>query len=245
MTDTPIELSNIRKDAVLVYSVGRTMLSAGAFDACRAAAMLGTWPYMHTSAYWCLSLTLAIGQATKNNFKYVIACDGDTVFTWKHLAYLYTAAELRPDLDAIAALQMKRQSEAVLFNVNERGVTAMDAGQELVPATLAHFGLTILRTKALMEVPRPWFLRLANPDKPGESIDEDVYFWNQWIKHGKTVAMATRCPVGHVEEFVTWPDESLKPTRQLWADYYQTQTAPAEARKSSWDMANESNQNDL
>lgn len=236
-----IDLSELRKKTVLLYSVGRAMLSAGAFSACEAAAQLGTYPYMTTCAYWCSGLTLGMREAIKNGMEYIVCCDGDTIFDWRHVAYLYAMAEVNPQFDAIAALQVKRQSDAMLWDIRPPGIPSEEKIElnvtEFMPATLAHFGLTIMRTSSLKEVPQPWFLRLADPLRPGESVDEDVYFWRQWTANGRNIQIATRCPVGHVEEYVSLPGEGFQPVRANWARFNVDRIPPEGARRSSWEMS--------
>ena len=97
--------------------------------------------------------------------------------------------------------------------------------------TTAHFGCTLIRMEDLAEVPKPWFY--AEPDKDGrwgdDRLDDDIWFWHQWRKAGKTIYVAPDVRVGHLELVVSEFDEELK-HRQIpvgeWWKRHENKTPP-------------------
>lgn len=239
-----LDMSQIRTTTAILYSVGRTMHSAGAFCAFQACARLGMEPFTHSCAYWSQSLMLTMRSALKSGVRYIVTADGDSIYDWRHVTYLWSLMETNPRADAIAALQCKRRSAAVLMDVRPhdqangeevRSTATLEA--DLVPATVAHFGLTVFRCDALRDVPQPWFLRLPNERKEGETVDEDVYFWRQWIKHQRTLYIASRCNVGHLAEFILWPGADGRHIIQEWNNYNEAEARPKGVRPSAWEMS--------
>ena len=93
---------------------------------------------------------------------------------------------------------------------------------DLTPLTTGHFGLTLIRTKALADLPRPWIWSTPAPDGSwGDGrVDDDIYFWRQWEAHGKTLFNANRVVVGHLELMVKWPGRDLSVLHQRAADFW-------------------------
>lgn len=76
--------------------------------------------------------------------------------------------------------------------------------------------------KDLLDIPHPWFWDQPNSDGqwgPGR-IDADIWFWKQLEKAGKTVLLANRIPVGHLELMVKWPDTSLQTLFQTTSEFH-------------------------
>lgn len=180
---------------------------------CVSAALAphGLSPIKVTGAYWSQSLTAGLEKAIDTS-DFALVIDYDTVFTSKTVEALLVLA-LQSGVDAIAPLQVKRESDSVMFSMP--GVAPdqkCEVNQEWFKTPVqmvgtAHFGLTFLRTNALKRMPKPWFQ--ATPNERGEfnggHIDEDLSFWNKWREAGNTLGMATGVSVGHCELMVTWP----------------------------------------
>ena len=51
-------------------------------------------------------------------------------------------------------------------------------------------------------------------------VDDDIYFWRQWEKAGKTLYNANRVVVGHLELMIKWPGRDLNTFHQRVADFW-------------------------
>ena len=50
-------------------------------------------------------------------------------------------------------------------------------------------------------------------------IDADIWFWKEWHKLGKSLYLANRVPIGHLELMVRWPDLNFEPLFQLPSEF--------------------------
>jgi predicted SAM-dependent methyltransferase len=181
-----------------------------------------------TGVFWgaCLQRIMSdvIGQ---RKFKYVLAIDYDSIFDAHDIAALYRIAE-EEKLDALCALQIGRDRDQL--------ITALDDGtgkplrelpverlKELSWSVLfAHFGLTLIRTDRLAELPKPWFL--GDPGEDGEwadkRVDEDVYFWRKARDVGWKIGMTPQVRIGHLQMVATWAGSDLQPVFQYMPDFH-------------------------
>jgi hypothetical protein len=227
MSETRVDVTDIRKKVLMVYSLPRVALTVNMDCAIRVAGNLSLTYARRSSAYWSLALELVMAEAVEKGFEYVLTVDMDSVFTPNNVLHLYALCKQNPHIDAVAAMQIKRATDLAnpLFCVRgEDGKFATilatdELNGELFKVCQAHFGLTLIRCSALVAVPRPWFLRLPDSETDTGSLDDDIYFWRQWEKHGKSIYIACHNSIGHVQEVVTWPDAALKPVHQLWRDF--------------------------
>jgi hypothetical protein len=86
----------------------------------------------------------------------------------------------------------------------------------------AHFGCTLISTKALKRTPKPWFQ--DQPNKDGEygdgRTDSDIHFWKQFRAGGNRLYITPRVSIGHGEWVSVWPGRDLqKPVFQYVNDY--------------------------
>jgi len=134
----------------------------------------------------------------------VITVDGDSVVSADQIRRLISLVAMRPEVDAIAAIQAKRGSQ-ILLGYRE---DSAEVGREPVPVELAHFGLTAIDVRKLKTVPKPWFWSQPSPDGTwGEDrIDDDIWFWKQWKAAGNSLFMDPQTCIGHVEEMVATVD---------------------------------------
>jgi hypothetical protein len=82
-----------------------------------------------------------------------------------------------------------------------------------VKVDTAHFGLTAIKLDRLKDVPKPWCWSTPTEDglwEDGQKTDEDIYFWRQWQKHGRTIYVDGSVNIGHMEEMVSGFDETGK-----------------------------------
>jgi hypothetical protein len=87
---------------------------------------------------------------------------------------------------------------------------------DLTKLRTGHFGLTMIRTASLKEMPKPWLWSKPAPDNSwGDGrTDDDIYFWRQWAAAGKTLFNANRVVVGHLELMIRWPGRDLSTIHQ-------------------------------
>lgn len=196
-----------------------------------------------TGAFWDQSLTLALDKTmTEAACDYVLTLDYDSVFNAGHVARLIELARVYPEADAIAPLQASRHGGNPLFGLTPATATMSDDGKsaqiergafdaDLVPVRHAHFGLTLIKTSALRAMPRPWFLGVPNAagDWAEGKTDPDIYFWRQWEAAGKSLFIAPRVAIGHLELMVRWMDDAMQPMWQPAKDWEHTRKAPAGA----------------
>jgi hypothetical protein len=230
MPETNVDCSNLAREVQMVYSVPRVTWTANARCAVRIASTLGIDMVEHTSAFWSKSLETALVQTIEaGRYEFALVVDYDSVFSPENVLHLYALAKANQSMDAIAAMQIKRDGEEVLLaRRDEKGefpktLSSSELNNEMFQAEQAHFGLTLIRLSALRDVPRPWFLRIPDPEKESpETLDDDIYFWRLWKKHNKTLYVDCHNGIGHVQEVVTWPGTDLRPVHQLWGEFKRT-----------------------
>lgn len=159
----------------------------------------------YTTCFWHHGLQTVLEECVEQGLDWVLTLDYDSMFTDQHLDSLMATFARHPEIDALAALQCKRGCEKPLMGILEGGTVNVRKDAPFIVDT-AHFGMTLLRVDALRDMPKPWFHGV-----PGEGgswagkgkIDPDIYFWHQWKKNGKTLAVAPHVAIGHLEVMVT------------------------------------------
>jgi len=215
--NTVAVLSAPRFGAVMHFRV-----ALAAFGRARVQYQIGQGAFWHQVI--CNVLEERISDPS---VKYVITCDYDTIFSGEEVLQLYRLMEANPDADAICPLQSKRGDDFALFGIQDKddkpigSIGMYQLNRNLLPVSHGHFGLTIFRAASLRTFNRPWMV--AQPDKDGTwgdgKVDADIYFWKKWIKHGRSLFLAPRITVGHLQEMITWTGRDLKPIYQSIKDY--------------------------
>jgi len=173
-------------------------------------------PIKYTGAFWgqCLQRSM---ETVIDTHDVVLTFDYDTVFTAKTVEALL-ALMMHAGVDAIAPLQTKRESNAVMFalpGVSVDDKTSVDDDWFNKPvqiAETAHFGCTFIRTAAIKKMKKPWFEGRANEqgEYNGGHLDEDIAFWKSFSASGNKLGIATNVSVGHCELMVTWPSRTVE-----------------------------------
>lgn len=173
-------------------------------------------PIKYTGAFWgqCLQRSM---ESVLETSDVILTFDYDTIFSAKTIEALLVLM-MHSGLDAIAPLQTKRESNAVMFalpGIKPEDQTNVEEDWFKKPVqrvATAHFGCTFLRTEALKRVPKPWFLAKANEAGgfDGGHVDEDIAFWRAWEAAGNTLGISTHISVGHAELMITWPSRSAE-----------------------------------
>jgi predicted SAM-dependent methyltransferase len=210
---------------VAVMSMPRLAFSDNMFCALQVATELGLSFTRHTGAYWGQCLERALEGVFAEDCSYVLTVDYDTCFTAKDVRRLAALMEDNPHVDALCAVQVKREEQACLMGLLKEDGTRWPVGEgvpmshfsgELARLYWGHFGLTLLRVSKLRALPHPWFHSVPDPEgKWGEGrLDDDLFFWKKWIDHGNSLYMANRVPVGHAQLMVSWPGADGAPVHQ-------------------------------
>lgn len=167
----------------------------------------------YTGAFWNKCTQNALNDLI-NDVDWILATDYDTVATAFQLQILMKTFAQNPHMDALAAMQPRRGNGAPLMTVKDEktGRFLMQVvGEAPIKCYTAHFGLTLIRTKALRDLQKPWFLHV--PDDKGEfgpaSVDPDIYFWKKWAEAGKTLYTDPNCRIGHLEVMVSIFDDFM------------------------------------
>lgn len=182
--------------------------------------------WTHNSVFWAEGLQTLFDKAVEAGIDWIIALDYDSMITHKHLRRLLDIMARRSDIDALAAMQPRRGTGMPLLTIP--GIDGdFEVSNQPVQVATAHFGMTILRTSALKDTPKPWFFGLPNAAgdwgdsesdlshlngsafaaqqrdqfnvKAKQKIDADIWFWKQWAKAGKTAYVAPDVRIGHLE----------------------------------------------
>lgn len=178
----------------------------------------GIQPRRAMGASWGQCLERCMEEVMSEGNDAVLALDYDTVFTRRTIEDLLALFAAHPEIDALAPVQASRHNGAPLFTVagadgrNARHVAADELAKPLLTARTAHFGCTLIRSSALADLPHPWFHAQPNAEgRWGEGrADDDTSFWHAWARAGKSLAIATRTVIGHLELGVRWPGPALQ-----------------------------------
>ena len=218
--------SPIREQVRLVATVPRLMFTDATLSLMHGVQELGVAVDVVQGAFWGHCMQMGFNR-NLDLARYILTWDYDTVFTTWDVIALWRIMERHPNLGAVAGLQMRREMCMPLFNTVSRDgqvvqSVPLDALQaETYEVATAHFGLTLLRTDALRQVPKPWFQDTpdAEGDWAGGHVDDDIAFWVRWREAGNTIAIAPGVLLGHLQQVVTWPGPGLTEQHQPVSDY--------------------------
>lgn len=214
-------------------SVPRLGFMDNFFCAFQTMAPLGIELRKYSGAFWGQCLERTMEEWLKEGKEWILTVDYDSVWTKESLIELIELAR-DSDADAIAPIQAHRTKQTPLMTMRgPNGKNISSAPRSAFQGSLtkiyaAHFGLTMIRVEALKDLPHPWFA--GQPQDDGTwgpyRTDDDVYFWQQWDKHGKSLYLANRVCIGHAELMIRWPDEEFKTIYQHPTEFYQQGGAP-------------------
>ena len=143
---------------------------------------------------------------------YIVTIDGDSVFKPSQLQRLFNIVA-QENMDALCAMQIRRGSKNMLGARLDAKENSCSWSGYPIELDTGHFGLTVINSRKLETVEKPWFF--CKPDENGEwkegKIDSDVWFWLQWKKAGLKLFCDPDCRLGHVEEMVTIYNENYEP----------------------------------
>ena len=198
------------------------------FCAFQSLLPLGVQLRKTTGAFWGQCLERCMEEAVSEGAGAILTIDYDTVFTRQDVETLVQLLHAHPEADAISTVQASRTRGKPMMTVhgadgqNVEKVEADFFAPDLTQVHTAHFGLTIVRVSSLVDMPHPWFWSTPGPDGTwsDDRVDDDIYFWRQWEKAGKTLYMANRVPIGHAEMMLIWPDKDFGVCYQHPSKFY-------------------------
>lgn len=177
----------------------------------------------HTGCFWGQNMQKGFERALDEGIDWILTLDYDSMILPQHVARLIDILSKRPDIDAIAALQMRRGAETPLFGI--AGQSEAEITWEPVQVDTAHFGLTLIRVECLKDMEKPWLW--AKPDENGEwgegRRDDDITFWDKWKAAGHSVYVAPDVRIGHLELVVSeydLADGELKPVHRHITEWW-------------------------
>ena len=222
-----IEVAELKRELIAVYSIPRLAPTEVLLDTVKAVGQLGIRVIPRGGVFWGQSLTRAMKAAIVQGASAILTIDYDTPHEVEDVLKIYAMLKARPDVDAICALQMKRNSrEALICARDDAGELSPTLpseifNEQLVRVASGNFGLTLIRASSLATLPKPWFMPVPDENDEWEEghVDEDVNFWRKWEAAGKTLYCAQDVVVAHLEWIRTWPGRHLQPVYQSNADY--------------------------
>ncbi len=190
----------------------------------------GIKPMRYEGCFWgqCLERVMT---SMVDKYDWILTLDYDSFVSPGAVGALIRLAHEHPEADAIASMQMSRgrtTSKPLLVIRDEQGqvqtnIDYSNFQRPLLKVETAHFGLTMIRTEKLKQLPHPWFCEKPAPDGNwGEGrIDADIHFWHRWQEAGFSAYVANRVVIGHAELMITWPDKELNPIHQYPSDFHE------------------------
>ena len=187
-------------------------------------------------AYWEQQLSDGLEKVIASDFDLVFVFDYDTIFTADDVNTMIRIMTERPEIDALAGAQTKRETNEMMFGVVDSDgnalleASAADFAGEITRVGSAHFGLTCIRVASLKRMSTPWLMSQPNDDGEwhDERIDADIYFWKKWREEGFSLYQANAVRLGHLELMICWPaDPTFRPVFQH-VNSYSTKGRPAE-----------------
>jgi predicted SAM-dependent methyltransferase len=172
--------------------------------------------------FWSQVLSRMIQDAVNDGNDYLLTIDYDSWFKYEHIQRLLSIMERNPNLDAVCAMQMKRECDSPLMGIVDKDGKPMDRilisdlQKDYLPIYTGHFGLTVFRCSALKKLKKPWFKAIPNEQGEWEDgrIDDDIYFWHNFKECGLNAGIAPISSIGHLQLVCTFPgrpEDGFKP----------------------------------
>jgi hypothetical protein len=220
----------VRAEAVL--SAPRFGPLTNVFSFIESLMPLHIQPTLGQGAFWSQVLTRMLDQFAPTT-EYIITLDYDSFTTRENIEQLFALA---------MTMQCKREDGRPMLTLLDTMDTPPDGGSTQLPMSWfaepvqqvdsAHFGCTIISTRALRRTIKPWFH--SKPDADGGwgdgRIDDDLWFWRQFKNSGNRLYITPRVVIGHGEYVITWPGAELqKPVFQFTTHWQKTKKPPETA----------------
>ena len=170
-----------------------------------------------TGAYWGHGMQKMFIECCEAGVDWIMTIDYDSMITEHHLARLFETMARNPEIDALTCVQTKRQNKFPLLYRKDKAGKAEERARSdergLIRVDSGHFGLTLVRTSSLKDLPLPWFASKPGADGTYESsdrIDDDIWFWRMWKDAGKSLYADVAVRIGHLELMVSEFDDNYE-----------------------------------
>ena len=195
-----------------VMSVPRLGFQDTFFSVYAALAPFNIPVHRFTGAFWGQCMERSMDLLLEKH-DVLLTVDYDSVFSHADVQTLIQLMIDHPEADAICSMQLSRGGSWPLFTKygeNGKPTAVIDMKEfdpDLAQIATGHFGLTMIRTAKLRQMPHPWFIGEPNVHGKWEEgrLDDDIYFWKKWEKMGFSLYHANRVPIGHADLFIQWP----------------------------------------
>jgi len=184
-----------------------------------------------TGVFWgqCLERLMASVCESAEPPKYILTIDYDSIFDSRDVIRLWQIMEDNPDIAALCPMQIGRDRDAVLINLISKDgghvhkVTSETFYAETVEIKNGHFGLTLIRSSALKDLPHPWFIGVPNKEGRWDEgrTDDDIYFWHKLRAAGKRICATPKVRLGHLQLMITWPKDDLSCVHQYLNKFHE------------------------
>jgi len=182
-----------------------------------------------TGAFWGQCLERGFEEILRDEApEFILTLDYDTVFSRRDVEDMLALIMFHPEVDALAPIQSARGRSKPLFVItgpDGKGMPEVASDYfdgPIAKVHTAHFGCTLLRASSLNVLPKPWFH--STPDPKGSwndgREDDDIWFWHRWAEANRSLYLASRVAVGHLEMMVMWPNERMQPHFQHPSEYW-------------------------
>ena len=233
--DTSVE---VRAEAVL--SAPRFGPLTNVFAFIESLMPLHIRPTLGQGAFWAQVLTRMLEEFAPTT-EYIITLDYDSVMTRSDIERLFAIA-MTCQCDALAPIQAKREDGRPMLTLLDTMDDPPADGKTELPLSwfaepvqqvdTAHFGCTIISTRALRRTLKPWFH--SKPDAEGGwgdgRIDDDLWFWRQFKASGNRLFITPRVVIGHGEYVISWPSKDFSgPVFQHTTNWQRTKKPPETA----------------
>ena len=181
-----------------------------------------------TGVFWGQCLQRLMEARVAAGDKYILTIDYDSIFDDRDVVRLWQIMEDNPDIGALCPLQIGRDRDSVLVNLETKDgarvqtVKSSDFYAEAVDIRNGHFGLTMIRCSALAELPKPWFLGVPSASGQWEEgrVDDDIYFWHKFQDAGHRICLSPKVRIGHLQLVITWAKDDLSRVHQYVGEYH-------------------------
>lgn len=194
-----------------------------------SGALLGFNVTRAQGVFWGQCLERLIDQCLANPlYKYILTVDYDSVFAPEDIVRLWQVMESNPDVAALCPLQIGRDKDHLLLSIKDKnGEFVKHANAEMFHADAldlftGHFGLTLIRTDSLRDIPRPLFLGAPNAEGKWEDgrVDDDIHFWHRLRDAGRRVCVCPKVRIGHLQCVIAWPGDDMGVVHQYVSKYH-------------------------
>lgn len=174
-------------------------------------------------AWWEHAIQNSMVELIEGGSDILISLDYDSIFFPDDIKEMLSLMVRHPECDALVPIQLKRGNKNDILCAVE-GVTYFTptmAMGDITKIDIGHFGLTMIRARALKDLPKPWFLGVPNKDGDwfNGQVNPDIYFWKHMKEHNRKVYLANQVKIWHIDEYVIGLDQNNQIKRYKLNDF--------------------------